>query len=41
MKTTRAPRRRNTSPMPMQLFVGPYAPSGKKTMVGPGGAMAA
>ena len=33
MKTTRQPRRRSTSAMPMQLFVGPYAPSGKKMTV--------
>jgi hypothetical protein len=33
MNTTRWPRRRSTSPMPTQLFVGPYAPSGKKAMV--------
>ena len=32
-KTTRWPRRRSTSPMPTQLFVGPNAPSGKKTIV--------
>jgi hypothetical protein len=32
-KTTRWPRRRRTSPIPTQLLVGPYAPSGKKTMV--------
>src|SRR5919107_995627 len=31
--TTRCPRRRSTSPIPTQLFVGPYAPSGKKTIV--------
>ena len=31
--TTRWPRRRRTSPIPTQLFVGPYAPSGKKTIV--------
>jgi hypothetical protein len=40
MKTTRWPRRRRTSPIPTQLFVGPKAPSGKKTIVresaGPG-----
>ncbi len=41
MKTTRAPRRRSTSPMPTQLFVGPKAPSGKKTIVGAFAAMAA
>jgi hypothetical protein len=33
MKTTRCPRRSRTSPMPTQLFVGPKAPSGKKTIV--------
>ncbi len=33
MNTTRCPRRRSTSPMPTQLLVGPYAPSGKNTMV--------
>ena len=33
MKTTRWPRARSTWPMPTQLFVGPKAPSGKKTMV--------
>ena len=33
MNTTRWPRARRTSPMPTQLFVGPYAPSGKKAMV--------
>ena len=32
--TQRAPRRRRTSAMPTQLFVGPKAPSGKKTTVG-------
>jgi hypothetical protein len=32
-KTTRWPWRRNTSPIPTQLLVGPKAPSGKKTMV--------
>ncbi len=31
--TTRWPRRRSTSPMPTQLFVGPKAPSGKNTIV--------
>ena len=31
--TTRAPRSSRTRPIPAQLFVGPYAPSGKKTMV--------
>ena len=31
--TTRWPRSRRTVPMPMQLFVGPYAASGKKTIV--------
>jgi hypothetical protein len=41
MKTTRAPRRRSTSPMPTQLFVGPNAPSGKKTIVGAPVAMGA
>ncbi len=35
MKTIRCPRRRSTSPMPTQLFVGPNAPSGKKTIVRP------
>jgi hypothetical protein len=34
-KTIRWPRRRRTSPMPMQLLVGPKAPSGKKTIVSP------
>ena len=34
-KTTRCPRRCSTSPMPMQLLVGPNAPSGKKTIVLP------
>src|SRR3954447_25957885 len=33
MNTTRCPRRRSTSPIPTQLFVGPYALSGKKTIV--------
>src|SRR4051812_46508885 len=33
MNATRCPRCRSTSPMPTQLFVGPYAPSGKKTIV--------
>src|SRR5690349_451528 len=33
MKTTRWPRRRSTSPMPTQLLVGPYAPSGKNAIV--------
>ena len=33
MNTTRCPRRRSTSPMPTQLFVGPYALSGKNTTV--------
>jgi hypothetical protein len=32
-KTTRWPRRSSTSPMPTQLLVGPYAPSGKKMKV--------
>jgi len=32
--TTRAPRDRRTFPIPTQLLVGPYAPSGKKTTVG-------
>src|SRR5262245_6885901 len=32
-KTTRWPRSRRTCPIPTQLFVGPYAPSGKKTTV--------
>src|SRR5207247_2903741 len=32
-KTTRSPRSSSTRPMPTQLFVGPYAPSGKKTTV--------
>ena len=31
--TTRCPRSRSTCPMPTQLFVGPYAPSGKNTIV--------
>ena len=31
--TTRWPRRRNTSPIPMQLFVGPYALSGMNKIV--------
>src|SRR5438105_1456641 len=34
-KTTRAPRSRSTRPIPTQLFVGPYAPSGKNAIVGP------
>ncbi len=34
-KMTRCPARRSTSPMPTQLFVGPKAPSGKKTTVFP------
>ena len=33
MNTTRCPSRRSTSPIPTQLFVGPNAPSGKKTIV--------
>ena len=33
MKTTRCPRSRSTAPMPAQLLVGPWAPSGKKTIV--------
>ena len=33
MNTTRWPRSRSTSPIPTQLFVGPNAPSGKKTTV--------
>jgi hypothetical protein len=40
MKTTRWPRRRSTSPIPTQLFVGPKAPSGKKTIVLGSGAAA-
>src|SRR5829696_2667719 len=35
MNTTRWPRSRSTWPMPTQLFVGPYAPSGKNTIVRP------
>src|SRR5262245_35620330 len=31
--TTRCPRRRSTSPIPMQLFVGPYALSGMNRIV--------
>jgi hypothetical protein len=30
MKTTRCPRRRSTSPMPTQLFVGPKRPPGRR-----------
>src|SRR5437588_413346 len=30
-----APRSRSTRPIPTQLFVGPYAPSGKNAIVGP------
>ena len=33
MNTTRWPRARRTLPIPTQLFVGPNAPSGKKTIV--------
>src|SRR4051794_10235803 len=33
MNTTLCPRRRSTSPMPTQLFVGPNAPSGKNAKV--------
>ena len=33
MNTTRWPRARRTWPIPTQLFVGPNAPSGKKTIV--------
>ena len=36
MKTTRCPRSRSTAPMPAQLLVGPWAPSGKKTIVAMG-----
>ena len=35
MNTTRWPRSRRIAPMPAQLLVGPYAPSGKKTIVLP------
>ncbi len=35
MNTTRWPRSRSTLPIPTQLFVGPYAPSGKNTIVRP------
>ena len=38
--TTRCPRRRNTSPTPMQLFVGPYALSGMNKIVSGRSAMA-
>jgi hypothetical protein len=34
MNTTRTPRLVSSCPMPTQLFVGPYACSGKKTTVG-------
>ena len=39
--TTRCPRRRSTSPIPMQLLVGPYALSGMNRMVSGLPAMAA
>jgi hypothetical protein len=33
MNMTRWPRPRSASPIPTQLLVGPYAPSGKKAIV--------